>query len=483
MNGLLIGMTSSFTSHAESTVSLVGFSEQSVFTIPASTSSTTPATSQSNTYEVVYVGALRAKLFSYGVTPTASQLASTPVSTLFHYIVINRTGRSASTSASGTTADAMSAVQYNDIYTTQVLSTNSTTAQSVPTYSVYTVSLYDDTLMLTEVRNISTVLNDIRTYTYDAVQEIIRASVNAHTDSENALQVLTSIYNEELKLYNFLNSTNFYMEKFPASVPVNFSPYSLVKYSDYTITPRLLRSSGGYDYYAIDFDISGPVFDVPLSVPGIYSLSFNFSGQLDHLFSSIYDVVVYEADIGGKDLRSNYSSSISPLSANLSFSSGVNSSSLHMAFQYYPLHLGYECYGFSFTVYIVCSSTNLSFMSSGSNNYRLYASESVIADLSYSDISSSTQVMQQNASAISSAAKELESVTDTTEYFNQVNTFIDNIDSDPLKDYMNAASLFTSTITAIWTSLDEFNIPLNLFLAVTLLSVMLGVYGRLKGGE
>lgn len=289
------------------------------------------------------------------------------------------------------------------------------------------------------------------------------------------------------KYYHDLDKVEHYPEIFQTTSGLSFVPYKVLDYSGVKFSMQSAKTEviENLNSYDVRFYIPSNLLDY-IDRPGTYRIQVPFSrseAKVDYPFY-IYDVrslqtasLSYPQEY--KIISASFESSISSFVFEFEYNPtnpDVSSSSRFMEFVV------------SMFSYDQDATMNLSgsYNFSTSNRYVIYQSYD---DYQYwesqelSGLDAPGKEMENASKNITNTFKELDSVTDTTDAFSHVDAFISSADSTSLENFTNAASLLSSTVTAIWSGLGDFNIPLNLFLTLTVISVMLGVYGKLKGGE
>lgn len=77
---------------------------------------------------------------------------------------------------------------------------------------------------------------------------------------------------------------------------------------------------------------------------------------------------------------------------------------------------------------------------------------------------------------------QYEQATDTQQYYDKINTDLLVFDTTIWTQIAATSSLFSATITSIWSALGNFAVPLTLFLIAALVSLIVGIFRNYGGG-
>lgn len=330
--------------------------------------------------------------------------------------------------------------------------------------------------------------------------EIYLATIDTDEYGDSILSALISI-DDNIK--EFLNNSYKYVDSltpYPRSSGKEYFPYndyispSAMSFSA-TFAKESVFVSNVYDYYKMSVTLPYNFFSdgllagsyrliVPMYPTGNVSQSYNIC--------SVAEVVGISFN-GMQTSDGNYFFSPHGSITAEAFSLGFEDS-FNLDFSYSGrfgangrLH---DLFSFSFFVYLrVPKLTTFSFPSTiryeipVGGKYRIMSTQSSVLDSHNKNFSDLDDSFNKAADSFSDAQSSLDSVSDLNSHISDVDGVVNTDVLAPFKNFATTATLFGTVLTSIWNSLGDFAIPLSVFLTLTLVSVMLGVFGRLRGGE
>lgn len=255
---------------------------------------------------------------------------------------------------------------------------------------------------------------------------------------------------------------------------------------------RVVPHGGDFNTYTLVF--SGYDFDFAQS-PGIYVISMKpadrLSQHLDGFFIydfALSDTMIHAGDPPSPDLSLTkyYGVRFYPLSMNIMADNSIQLEFFYAGGDVSDLE---SCY---FYFYVYGNDTKLNAVDSALSGYYEFYSRAIDYDnLAMSGqiddflSSSGSQSLESARSELQDSLSQLESAQSIPERLNQFSDAVSDTEDKfhELSNYITAIEFFGTCVSAVWSKLGDSSLPLYLFLGFTVISISLGVYGRLKGGE
>lgn len=237
-----------------------------------------------------------------------------------------------------------------------------------------------------------------------------------------------------------------------------------------------------YEFYT--FNIS---FEPITIETGVYCFSLPIY-SIDSLFAST-TAIIADSAVTSPRLTSH----VLATSGNAKF---ISASSSYFDMSRYLVYVAFMCdkptdiqnITFTFTTRFQ-NGSNLNSTFRGIAYARCFPSSSsgdvsiVIPDELSSVLSSQGHDISDSVANASSVEESVYSDLDVSSRIESIDSVIDVDLFSGLSSYTNTALFFSTIVSGIWSALGDFAIPLTLILTLLLVSVILGIFGRLHGGE
>lgn len=99
---------------------------------------------------------------------------------------------------------------------------------------------------------------------------------------------------------------------------------------------------------------------------------------------------------------------------------------------------------------------------------------------SLNDAGGANDSLNSSNNELNDALQDYKDMTDTSEQFGNIDDSLFDLDTSVFTQLAPTMSLFSSLVSSFWTHVGDFAVPLSLFLICSLVSVIIGIIGRIR---